>query len=103
MYESFILSSKDRMIMVAGDNNAYIFKQPLIESFNINYSNNMETLHYLGGKSKLVPGVLDISAEIHIRMLGLDHQSGTKLKPEDFYSLPELIRMSKMITRKIKV
>ena len=82
--------------------NAYIFDRPMIDSFQINCNNNYETLHWLGGKKQLVPGRADFSAEIHLKMLGMDYQSATKLRPEDFYSLPELIKMSKMITRKIK-
>ena len=83
--------------------NAYIFKQPMIESFTINHSNNLQDLYWLDGKYESHELRPDITAEIRLRMSDIGYQSASKIKPEDLYSLPELIKMSKMITRKIKM
>jgi len=94
------------MIIVSDDyidgKNAYIFSNPAIEQFTINYQNNLQPIHWLNGKEELLYGQRELSAEIKLMMTNIDVQSATKLKPEDLYSLPELIKMSKMITRKIK-
>ena len=93
------------MIIINDDDSgkkAYIFHRPLIESFTINYQNNIEDLYYLGGKVERCQLMPDMSADIKLRMLGIDLQSATDIKPEDLYTLPELIKLSKRIIRKIK-
>ena len=86
---------------IAGKN-AYIFKNPMIEKFTINYQNNLQSVPWMDGRKELMSGHRELSAEIKLMMTDIDVQSATNLKPEDLYTLPELVKLSKMIVRKIK-
>jgi len=109
----FVLSTKDKLWLVTMDNeNVSIteFKNPKLSEFSIDFpKRDAIPIFELGSKSPIdlvEMGESPAEAEFKIMCLPSDLKqiSGSRknIQPDEFYSLKELQKISKMMTRKLE-
>ena len=108
----FVLSTKDKLWFVTTDNaavNVTEFKNPKLERFSINFPSREVTP--ILGLSNISPAFEEMAkspAEADFKIVcrpeDLKQMIGSKdsIQPDEFYSLKELQKISKMMIRKLE-
>ncbi len=109
----FVLSTKDKIWLVTmggKEVSIYEFKNPQLDRFTINFPRH-DSLPVLSMGAKNYSHYVDLApslaeAEFSIKCLPKDlkmiHGSRKDIQPDEFYSLKELQKISKMMTRKLE-
>lgn len=100
--EFFMLSSKDKLWFVDGSR-VIALESPHLTRFGWSVERPSLPIHMLGSRKVLRYETLspDITFNLEGMALGADCTNKSNIQPEDFYTLPELTKLSKRITRKI--
>jgi len=97
-----MLSSKDKLWFVDGDR-VIALESPHLSSFTFNIDRPVQAIHMMGSRIPVAyqPMNKEITFSLEGMALGASWKEKSNIQPEDFYTLPELTKLSKRITRKI--